>query len=339
MISESYISATTSGGTAYGAVTPDNYLISPQVQLGGSISFYAGARNTDYCAEQFSVMVSTTDNTSTNSFTTVETWILSLSEVGYSSTPYTVDLSAYAGQTGYVAIRHWGCNDQWVLCIDDITIVEGGGEAPVNPTNPTTDLLAANVYVRLKGGLSQGQYNETMSVATGDVTSNVSLNGEVYPMLVAGSNWWTPTTTMTLEQLEEALGSNAVLINSQDGGFLRYENGGWSGTLTAIASGQMYKVKATAAVSLEIEGAYVASTEVTILPGYNWFGYTGTTTTAIATALGDFQPTNGDTIVDEDNNTATYTNGAWSSTTLTDLVPGKGYVYLSNDSGSKTISF
>ena len=144
---------------------------------------------------------------------------------------------------------------------------------------------------------------------------------------------------MSLDDLETALDGNAILINSQDGGFLRYENGGWSGTLTAIASGQMYKVKATAAVSLEIEGAYVASTEVTILPGYNWFGYTGTTTTAIATALGDFQPTNGDTIVDEDNNTATYTNGAWSSTTLTDLVPGKGYVYLSNDSGSKTISF
>ena len=157
--------------------------------------------------------------------------------------------------------------------------------------------------------------------------------------LSEGWNWWTPTKTMSLDDLETALDGNAILINSQDGGFLRYENGGWSGTLTAIASGQMYKVKATAAVSLEIEGAYVASTEVTILPGYNWFGYTGTTTTAIATALGDFQPTNGDTIVDEDNNTATYTNGAWSSTTLTDLVPGKGYVYLSNDSGSKTISF
>ena len=123
MMSESYISATSSSGTAYGAVTPDNYLVSPQVRLGGNISFYAGARNTSYCAEKFSVMVSTTDNTNTASFTTVGTWTLSLSEAGYTSTPYTVDLSAYSGM-GYIAIRHWDCYDQWVLCIDDITITQ-----------------------------------------------------------------------------------------------------------------------------------------------------------------------------------------------------------------------
>ena len=131
MISESYISATSSSGTAYGAVTPDNYLISPQVRLGGSISFYAGARNTSYCAEKFSVMVSTTNNTNTASFTAVETFILSLDAAGYTSSPYTVDLSAYSGM-GYIAIRHWDCYDQWVLCVDDITIVEGQDQTTDN---------------------------------------------------------------------------------------------------------------------------------------------------------------------------------------------------------------
>ncbi len=122
MLSESYISGTSSG--AGQAVTPDNYLVSPQVRLGGSISFYAGARNTSYCAEKFSVMVSTTDNTNAASFTTVGTWTLSLSEAGYNSTPYTVDLSAYSGM-GYIAIRHFDCYDQWFLAVDNITIVEG----------------------------------------------------------------------------------------------------------------------------------------------------------------------------------------------------------------------
>ena len=122
MLSESYISGTSSG--AGQAVTPDNYLVSPQVRLGGSISFYAGARNTSYCAEKFSVMVSTTNNTNAASFTTVGTWTLSLSEVGYNSTPYTVDLSAYSGM-GYIAIRHFDCYDQWFLAVDNITIVEG----------------------------------------------------------------------------------------------------------------------------------------------------------------------------------------------------------------------
>lgn len=334
MMSESYISATTSGGTAYGAVTPDNYLISPQIQLGGSISFYAGARNTDYCAEQFSVMVSTTNNTSTNSFTTVATYTLSLSEVGYTSDPYVIDLSAYSGQ-GFVAIRHWGCTDQWVLCVDDITIVEGeGGTNPSNPTNPTTtDLLTANVYVRLKGDLNQGNYNETLSVATGDIASNVSLNGEVFGTLTVGWNWWAPTKTMSLNDLEEALGGSGVIINSQGQGFARFDGESWSGTLTSIEPGQMYQIKTNEAVSLEVTGEPVAAAAIAILPGYNWFGYMGTQSKAIGTALGDFQPTNGDRIVAQNGDEAVYNNG-WSGT-LTSLVPGHGYIYFSTDNQTK----
>ena len=122
MLSESYISGSSSGSGQ--AVTPDNYLVSPQVRLGGSISFYAGARNTSYCAEKFSVMVSTTDNTNAASFTTVATWTLSLSSAGYNTTPYTVDLSAYSGM-GYIAIRHHDCYDQWFIAVDNVTIVEG----------------------------------------------------------------------------------------------------------------------------------------------------------------------------------------------------------------------
>jgi len=335
MLSESYISGSSSGsGTA---VTPDNYLVSPQVTLGGSITFHAGVQNVSYCAEKFSVMVSTTGNTAANAFTTVQTWTYTPNATSGSEwQEFTVDLSAYSGM-GYIAIRHFDCYDQWILKVDDITVVEGGGEAPVNPTNPTTDFLAANVYVRLKGDLSQGQYNETLTVATGDVTSNVSLNGEVYPTLSAGSNWWTPTTMMTLEQLEEALGSNAVLINSQDGGFARYEDNAWSGTLTEIVPGQMYKIETTAPVSLIMSGAPATGVSLTIMPGHNWFGYTGSQAKTVAAAFSEYTPTNGDTITDKAGNTATYNNG-WSGS-LTTLEPGHGYVYNSKATQSSTLSF
>ena len=283
-------------------------------------------------------MVSTTNNTNTNSFTTVETWILSLSEAGYTSEPYTVDLSAYAGQTGYIAIRHWDCYDQWVLCIDDITIVEGEvGTDPTDPTNPTTDLLAANVYVRLKSGLDQGSYNEPMSIATGDITSNVGLNGEVFGTLTAGWNWWAPTKAMTLSDLEAALNGKGIIINSQDGGFVRYENDNWSGTLTTIASGQMYRVKTNEDVSLTLTGEPAAATSIDILPGYNWFGYTGSQSRSLATVFSGFTPTNGDRIVAQNGDEAIYNSG-WSGT-LTSLVPGKGYVYISTANSSKTMSF
>lgn len=309
-------------GSVYDASNAvDDWLISPQITLGGNMVFYIKITNTSY-TDYYSVHLST----GTNAIGQFATALLPATQV--TSTDYTmvtVDLSAYTGQ-GYVAIRHTANADQASLLVDDVTIVEGG-DTPVNPTNPTTDLLAANVYVRLKGGLSQGQYNETLTVATGDVTSNVGLNGEVYPTLSAGSNWWTPTTTMTLEQLEQALGSNAVLINSQDGGFVRYEDNAWSGTLTEIVPGQMYKIETRAACPLTLTGALVGNVEITILPGYNWIGYTGTQAADITTALGSLgiTPASGDTITDQNGNVSTYNDTTWTSGVT--LQPGHGYVY------------
>lgn len=309
-------------GSVYDASNAvDDWLISPQITLGGNMVFYIKITNTSY-TDYYSVHLST----GTNAIGQFATALLPATQV--TSTDYTmvtVDLSAYTGQ-GYVAIRHTADADQASLLVDDITIVEGG-EAPVNPTNPTTDLLAANVYVRLKGDLGQGVYNETLAVTTGDITSNVSLNGEVYPTLSAGSNWWTPTTTMTLEQLEEALGSNAVLINSQDGGFARYENNAWSGTLTSIEPGKMYKIETNAACPLTLTGAPVGNVEITILPGYNWIGYTGPQAADIAAALGTLgiTPVSGDTITDQNSNVSTYNGTTWTSGVT--LQPGHGYVY------------
>ena len=122
MLSESYISATSSGGTAYGAVTPDNYLVSPQFRLGGSFTFYAAARMSNYPAEKFSVMVSTTGNSSASDFTSTLLTV-TLTSSTYSWNEYTVDLSEYSGM-GYVAIRHYDCYDQHLLYVDDVTIVE-----------------------------------------------------------------------------------------------------------------------------------------------------------------------------------------------------------------------
>ena len=120
MLSESYISAATSGGSGT-AVTPDNYLVSPQFRLGGSFTFYAASRMSNYPAEKFSVLVSTTGNTSASDFTHTELTV-TLSDNSWNE--YTIDLSEYAGQTGYVAIRHYDCNDQHLLYVDDVTITE-----------------------------------------------------------------------------------------------------------------------------------------------------------------------------------------------------------------------
>ena len=131
----------------YGILYPDNYLVSPQVPLGGLIRFYACAQDASYAAEHFGVAVSTTTNNNASAFTMLQEWTMT-AKSGDGGKPverntrsgraqgawyeYTVDLSAYAGQTGYVAIRHFNCHDMFYLDVDDITITEPGKGLPNN---------------------------------------------------------------------------------------------------------------------------------------------------------------------------------------------------------------
>ena len=132
-----------------GALFPDNYLVSPQVPLGGSITFYACAQDAAYAAEHFGVAVSTTGNVNASDFNTIQEWTMTAKSHGAPTNvtrdgsrvqgnwyQYTVDLSAYSGN-GYVAIRHFNCTDNFYLDVDDITI---------NTPGKTRSLHHFNVY-------------------------------------------------------------------------------------------------------------------------------------------------------------------------------------------------
>lgn len=110
------------------ALTPDNWLVSPQLILDGTFSFYAMGQDEDYSDEHFAVYVSTGDPTDPASFTQVTDEMVTTSDM----VEYTVDLSEYAGQTGYVAIRHFNVTDQYVIVIDDVTYTMGGQPAVYN---------------------------------------------------------------------------------------------------------------------------------------------------------------------------------------------------------------
>lgn len=188
-----------------------------------------------------------------------------------------------------------------------------------------------NYYLYCNNGsfaLSTMPQNNITFYQEGDCPTTVALDAEW--------NWWTPTVEMTLGELETLLGDNAILINSQDDGFVRYDGEGWSGTLDTIVAGQMYRILTTIATEFTLSGEAVTST-ITFLPGYNWFGYTGSQSKNVATAFGDFTPTEGDTITAENGTTATYTNGSWDDNFI--LMPGHGYVYHSNAQESRNITF
>ncbi len=119
--SESY-----NGGTV---LYPDNWLITPQVQLGGSVSFWAIGQDASYPAEHFAIYVSTTGNNPSN-FTQISQEYIATGEY----VNYSADLSEYSGM-GYVAIRHFNVSDQFILNIDDFEIYDPNEWITVNNVN------------------------------------------------------------------------------------------------------------------------------------------------------------------------------------------------------------
>ena len=107
------------------ALAPDNYLVTPQVELGGIFSFWACAQDYMYPGEHFGVAISTTGNSNANDFTTIQGWTVTCSGSRSQTNwyQYSVDLRDYAGQTGYIAIRHFNCYDQFILDVDDVYYV------------------------------------------------------------------------------------------------------------------------------------------------------------------------------------------------------------------------
>ena len=113
-----------------GPLTPDNWLILPAFTLPANsdynLSWYAlGYDQTSYYMENYSVYVSTTGS-AVSDFTATTPVYTGTTTQEY--TKYTVDLTSYAGQTIYVAFRHYNTTDMYQLHLDDLRI--GGAETP-----------------------------------------------------------------------------------------------------------------------------------------------------------------------------------------------------------------
>ena len=120
-----------------GALTPDNWLVTPQIDLGGYLEMWVKGQDANDYAEHFAVYVSTTGNT-VNDF--------SSSALLEETTTYNtyqrrvIDLTAYAGQQGYIAIRHYSCTDQYFFCVENFGIYKSQDWLTVNPNEATTTL-------------------------------------------------------------------------------------------------------------------------------------------------------------------------------------------------------
>ena len=110
------------------ALFPNNWLISPEVTLGGSLKFWAAGQDASYAAEKFGVYV-TVDGTNYTQLGADKTATGEYVE-------YEYDLTPYAGQTGKFAIVHHNVTDMFFLNVDDITF-DPSSEVTPEPTIPT----------------------------------------------------------------------------------------------------------------------------------------------------------------------------------------------------------
>ena len=206
----------------FGTLTPDNYLVSPKINLGGSINFWACAQDANYPAEHFGVFVSTTGNTDPDDFTMVQEWNMTAAPAfnpapakkGTTRAPhrdkgtwyeYTVDLSNYEGQ-GYVAIRHFNCTDQFLLLVDDIEIEQPNYVVPewttVQGASPYTinDLTPSTRYeVQVQAVYADGSSQWVGTSFTTDVEFAAPENLEMTDIstTTATVSWTAPSATVT----------------------------------------------------------------------------------------------------------------------------------------------
>ena len=127
IVSASYDNATNT------ALTPDNWLITPAINLTSDaiLSFWVVGQDPDWAAENYSVYVATGNTVA--DFTATTPLITAVSTGVWEQK--TIDLSNYTGQTVYIAFRHHNVTDMYYLNFDDISVFA----TPVNPWTSTFD--------------------------------------------------------------------------------------------------------------------------------------------------------------------------------------------------------
>ena len=152
-----------------GALTPDNWLITPAINLtaNATLTFWVCAQDASWASEHYGVYISTT-GTSTSNFTLVYEETMDANGGPRDQGAWkqkTVDLSSYTGQTIYIAFRHFNCTDMFWFNLDDVEIF-------AQPSGPA---ISANPSIVNFGTILLGNTaNATVNITTYNLTAPVT---------------------------------------------------------------------------------------------------------------------------------------------------------------------
>lgn len=123
IMSDSWLTATSE------ALTPDNWIITPQIDLtevnGADLEFEVTPRASgpEFRTENYSILVSTT-GTNPEDFETIYTERLQPTMENWTWILRNVNISQYAGEQIYIAFRHHDSTDLWSIALRDIHVYE-----------------------------------------------------------------------------------------------------------------------------------------------------------------------------------------------------------------------
>lgn len=158
-----------SWNSSVGPLTPNNYLISPQISLGTTgleLTFKVKGQDPDFSAEHYAVYV-TTSNTVADitAATPVLEETLPGATVNYLTR--TIDLSAYSGQDVYITFRHFDITNMFYINIDDVVV---GDFDDVEMVGVTNDSYIQPSNISITGTVKN---NGTSNITDLDITYDV----------------------------------------------------------------------------------------------------------------------------------------------------------------------
>ncbi|MCR5610451.1 MAG: choice-of-anchor J domain-containing protein [Clostridiales bacterium] len=127
-----------------GAYAPDNWAISPAIKGALYMSFYVSGQDANYAEEHFAVYAGTTARPDQM------TEMLAETEATGEYIRYEIDLTDFAGQTIYIAFRHFNCEDMFRLNIDHVVLTKPivWGDADMDCKVTAADSLLIMRYVQ-----------------------------------------------------------------------------------------------------------------------------------------------------------------------------------------------